>query len=317
MHFHGLDSCNCAPADSLTDSPQKLRSLWISLALVAAFSVVELRMGHHSHSLSLLADAGHMVADVFAIAMALLAAWIAQWPASDRAPFGYRRVEILAALVNSVGLLLIAGWVAKAAVFQLHAPPDEILTGPMAATAALGLGVNGINAWLLHQHAGQDLNLRGAFLHVLADAASCFGVLLGAGAMAWRQWYWLDGAVGGAISLLILLGAIPLLRQSLGILLALTPMTVPVDDIRAALSAFDGVEQVGRLQVWAIAPGQLCLTATLSVTVAAAYKRDQLLTQLQAQLQQNFNITDATLQLVSAPTVALSTLPNTRIRELI
>ncbi|MEO1593351.1 MAG: cation diffusion facilitator family transporter [Cyanobacteria bacterium J06632_22] len=289
----------------------------MSFALVAAFSVIELRMGHHSHSLSLLADAGHMVADVFAIAMALLAAWISQWPASDRAPFGYRRVEILAALVNSVGLLLIAGWVARAAVFQLHAPPTHILTGPMAATAGLGLCVNGINAWLLHRHAGQDLNLRGAFLHVLADAASCFGVLLGAGAMAWRQWYWMDGIVGIAIAILILLGAIPLLRQSLGILLALTPANVPVEDIRAALLANERVEQVDRLQIWTIAPGQLCLTATLSVTVTAAHKRDQLLYQLKTQLQQDFNIGEVTLQLVSAPAVALSTLPNTRIRELI
>ncbi|MEO1744145.1 MAG: cation transporter, partial [Cyanobacteria bacterium J06629_9] len=82
MHFHGLDSCNCSTAAS----PQKLRVLWVALALVATFSSIELRMGYHSHSLSLLADAGHMVADVFAIAMALLAAWIAQWPASDRAP---------------------------------------------------------------------------------------------------------------------------------------------------------------------------------------------------------------------------------------
>ncbi|MEO0757694.1 MAG: cation diffusion facilitator family transporter [Cyanobacteria bacterium J06648_16] len=313
MHFHGLDSCNCSTAAS----PQKLRVLWVALALVATFSSIELRMGHHSHSLSLLADAGHMVADVFAIAMALLAAWIAQWPASDRAPFGYRRVEILAALVNGVGLLLIAGWVAKAAVFQLHAPPTEILTGPMAATAALGLGVNGLNAWLLHGHAGQDLNLRGAFLHVLADAVSCLGVLLGAGAIAWRHWYWVDGAVGVAIALLILLGSIPLLRQSLSILLALTPATVPVDEIRTALLAFDGIEQANRLQVWAIAPGQLCLTATLSVTVSAGAKRDQLLTQLQTRLQQDFGIADTTLQLVSAPALALSTLPDTRIRELI
>ncbi|MEO0541791.1 MAG: cation diffusion facilitator family transporter [Cyanobacteria bacterium P01_A01_bin.105] len=310
MHFHGLESCQCAPAPS----PQKLRSLGLSLVLVATFSAVELRMGHHSHSLSLLADAGHMVADVFAIAMALLATWIAQWPADDRAPFGYRRVEILAALVNGVGLLLIAGWIAKAAVFQLHAPPSEILTGPMAATAALGLGVNGVNAWLLHQHAGQDLNLRGAFLHVLADAVSCLGVLLGAGAMAWRQWYWMDGVIGGAIALLIFLGSIPLLRQSLSILLALTPADIVIDDIQTALRQTDGVDQVDRLQVWAIAPGQLCLTATLTVST---YQRDRLLNQLQTLLQQNFDITDATLQFVSSPAVALSTLPSTRIRELI
>ena len=314
MHFHSFDACDCAP---IPDSPQKLRALWIALILVAIFSGIELRMGHHSHSLSLVADAGHMVADVFAIAMSLLAAWISRWPASDRAPFGYRRVEILAALVNSIGLLLIAGWIAKAAFLQLSLPPDEILTGPMAATAALGLGVNGLNAWLLHQHADGDLNLRGAFLHVLADAASCCGVLIGAGAIAWRNWVWVDGAVGLAISAMILLGALPLLRQSLNILLALTPASVSAVSVRRTLDQDPAVERISQLRIWLIAPGQLCLSASVAVTLASGIQRDLLLSKLQSELRDTYGFAEITLQMVSASSVVLPTLPNTKIRELI
>ncbi|MEO0459038.1 MAG: cation diffusion facilitator family transporter [Cyanobacteria bacterium P01_A01_bin.114] len=313
MHIHGLGDCDHTPAHD----PRKLRSLGIALVTVAMFSSAELWVSLQSHSLSLLADAGHMVADVFAIAMSLLAAWIAQWPPTERAPFGYRRVEILAALVNGVGLLLIGGWIGLEAIEQLQTPPTEILSGPVAITAAVGLGVNGLNAYLLHRHAESDLNLRGAFLHMIADAASCVGVLLGALVIANFGWLWADGVVGVAIALLILAGAIPLIQQSLTILLEQSPASVETSAIRQALLAYSEVGSVTQLRIWTIAPGQTHLTASLSVTLPSGIQRDILLGKLQEQLRSDFNIVDSTLQMVSAPSVALSTLPDTKIRELI
>ena len=312
MHNHGFGVCDC----SVETSPEKLRVLAIALVMVAGFSMVELRVSHHSHSLSLVADAGHMVADVFAIAMSLLAAWISRWPTSSQAPFGYRRVEILAALVNGVGLLLIAGWIGQEALAQLQAPPTEILTRPMALTALGGLGVHGINAILLHQHTEDDLNLRGAFLHTLADALSCLGVLLVAAAVHWFGWQWLDSGVSLAIALLILAGAIPLIRQSLSILLEQPPTDLDVTDIEQHLLTFSDVTHVNQLRVWAIAPGQVHLTASLTVT-GNPNRRDLLLNRIQTSLTKDFDITEATIQMMSAPSVALSTLPNTKIRELI
>ena len=312
MHNHGFGACDC-PVET---SPEKLRVLAIALILVAGFSIVELKVSHHSHSLSLVADAGHMVADVFAIAMSLLAAWIARWPTSPQAPFGYRRVEILAALVNGIGLLLIAGWIGQEAISQLRIPPDEILTAPMALTALGGLGVHGINAVLLHQHTEDDLNLRGAFLHTLADALSCLGVLFVAAAVHWLGWQWMDGWVSLAIALLILAGAIPLIRQSLTILLEQTPTSIDPEDIEQHLLTFGDVTQIQQLRIWTIAPGQIHLTATLTVT-GNPNRRDLLLNRLQTSLGKYFDITEATLQMISAPSIALSTLPNTKIRELI
>lgn len=312
MHNHGFGACDCP----INTSPEKLRVLAITLVMVATFSAVELRVGHHSHSLSLVADAGHMVADVFAIAMSLLAAWIARWPASPQAPFGYRRVEILAALVNGIGLLLIAGWIGQEAILQLQTPPTEILTQPMALTALGGLGIHGMNAILLHHHTHDDLNVRGAFLHTLADALSCLGVLCVALAVHWFGWQWTDGLVSVAIALLILAGAIPLIRQSLSILLEQTPTNINTDDIQQHLLTFGDVTQVNQLRIWTIAPGQIHLTATLTVT-GNPNRRDLLLNRIQTSLRKDFDITEATLQMVSTPSVTLSILPNTKIRELI
>ncbi|MEA5464173.1 cation diffusion facilitator family transporter [Leptothoe sp. PORK10 BA2] len=312
MHNHGFGACDC-PTDT---SPQKLRVLAIALVMVAGFSILELKVSHHSHSLSLVADAGHMIADVFAIAMSLLAAWIAQWPTSPQAPFGYRRIEILAALVNGIGLLTLAVWIGQEAISQIQAPPEEILTTPMALTALAGLGVHGINAVLLHQHTDNDLNLRGAFLHTLADALSCLGVLFVAAAVHWLGWQWTDGGVSVAIALLIFTGAIPLIRQSLSILLEQTPTSINPEDIKQHLLTFGDITQVNQLRIWTIAPGQIHLNANLTVT-GSPNRRDLLLHRLQTSLHNDFDISESTIQMRAEPAVVLSTLPNTKIRELI
>jgi cobalt-zinc-cadmium efflux system protein len=336
MHSHGFGYCDCSspigvnPADGTTANgdphvlanshrhrSRKLRVLAIALVLVASFSAVELKMGQHSHSLSLLADAGHLVADVFAIAMSLLAAWIAQWPSCDRAPFGYRRVEILAALVNSIGLIAISSWIGLEAITHLQQPPVEILTQPMIWTAIAGLGVNGINAFFLHDHAGQDLNVRGAFLHLLADALSCLGVLVGAIAIAQFHWLLADSIVSLMIALLIFAGAIPLLVQSLSILLEQAPANVNTDMLKQRLLAQPGVTRLQQIQVWTIAPGQVHLCAQLVVTLPTVAQRDTLLSKIQAMLAKEFGIQAVTVQMVATPEVALSMLPNARMEELI
>ena len=226
-------------------------------------------------------------------------------------------MEILAALVNGIGLLLIAGWIGQEAMGQLQTPPDEILTTPMALTALGGLGVHGLNAVLLHRHTDDDLNLRGAFLHTVADALSCLGVLCVAAVVYWFGWQWMDGLVSLAISLLIFTGAIPLIHQSLSILLEQTPTNLNPQDIEQHLLSFENITQVEQLRVWTIAPGQIYLTANLTVNTASAGQRGVLLNRLRSSLLRDFDITETTLQMMSAPSVALSTLPNTKIRELI
>ncbi len=224
MHtHHHADHCHCA----VPSTPEQIRALRIALVLVASFSVAELWVSLHSHSLSLMADAGHMVADVFAIALALITAI---WTRDPSRQAESERLNAIAALINGALLLLVASWLAWEAVGELRFPPSEILSRPVAITAAVGLGVNALNAYLLHAHAEDNLNLRGAFLHMLADAGSCLGVLVGAVLIAKFGWFRADGVVSGAIALLILTSALPLIAQSWATLNA-TPIKTPTETI--------------------------------------------------------------------------------------
>ena len=187
-HHHGLPS-----------TPQQVRSLRIALVFITCFSIAELWVSFHTNSLSLLADAGHMVCDVFAIALSLWTASrvsqaaAASQAAGSRSNVNPERLNAIAALVNGVLLLIVCSWLGWEAIEELRSLPTEILSQPVAITAAVGLGINGLNAYLLHSHADDNLNMRGAFLHMVADASSCLGVLVGAVLIARYQWYWADG----------------------------------------------------------------------------------------------------------------------------
>ncbi len=297
FHFHPHSPGHCDCGETLPSS--KIRQLWIALILIGGFAAAELGVGLNSHSLALVAESGHMFSDAIALGIALLATWVASLPASPQAPFGYRRVEILAALVNGMGLVLVAVLIAWEAIARLQSPSTEILSLPMLVTAAIGLGVNSLNAFLLHDHRQDDLNLQGAFLHMVADAISSVGVMLAAIAVWALHWNRADGAISLAVAIFILLGAIPLIQQSLHILLEKAPAHLELAQIQSDLESFDGVKSVDRLRVWSIALNQEALTAELTVTIKEGSGRDRLLAQLQTFLQQKFGIQEVFLQLVA------------------
>lgn len=259
-----------------------------------------------SHSLALVAEAGHLFSDGLALGLALLATWIARFPASDRATFGYRRIEILAALANGIGLVVVAFWIAQESIPRLQSPPDDILSLPMLITAGAGLVVNSLNAFLLHDGSHNDLNLRGAFLHMVADAVSSVGVIIAAVLVWTLGWNWVDGAISLGVAGLIAVGAIPILRQSLHILLEKTPTHLDLLQIQARLAGFDGVEAVNNLRIWSIAIGQDALSAHLTVRGQDGAGRDRLLRQIQTSLQQEFGIQEIFLQMTAPAVVNLS-----------
>ncbi|HEY9647898.1 MAG TPA: cation diffusion facilitator family transporter, partial [Chroococcidiopsis sp.] len=296
-HHHPIGATSDCDRCAAAANPAKLRRLWIALIVISTFSVAEVWTSSLSHSVALLADAGHVVSDSVALAAALLAAWIAQLPASSQAPFGYRRVEILAALANGLGLVAIALWIGWEAIATLQRAPSDILSLPMMVTAAVGLLVNSLNALLLHDHSHDDLNVRGAFLHMVADAIGSLGILLG-GLLIWAfQWMWVDGVISLAIAAMIITGALPLIRQSVNILLEKTPPHLDTAQIQTRLLQVAGVVGIEQLRVWAIAPGHDALAAHVLVDVADGIGRDRLLQEIQAILQQDFGIDDSVLQL--------------------
>lgn len=255
-------------------------------------------MGLSSHSLSLLADAGHLLSDVGALGLTLIASWFAQRPAQGRATFGHWRIEVLAALVNGVGLLIIATLIAGEAIDRFQSP-QPVLNLPLLLGAGLGLIVNSLNLLLLHKHSQKDLNLRGAFLHVAADAASSVSILITAIVIANWQWFWIDAAGSLLIACLTGLSAIPLIWNSLEILLNYAPRSIDPTEVEAALAAFSGVRQVQKLRIWAISSNQVALSAHLLVESTDSQTRDRLLWQLEASLSETFGIQESTLQLTS------------------
>ncbi len=214
-HHHSLDRVhNCGFDSEGSHRLQKVRLLWTVLVLVSCFSLSELAVSIWTHSLALQAESGHMISDSFALGLSVLAAWSAQ-SRFNKVIFGVVRFEVLAALVNGIGLVAIALWIATEAIARLQSPPVEILSLPMLITAVLGLGVNSINAFLLHDHTHHDLNMRGAFLHIMADVIGSVGVILAAIAVWLMHWFWADGLISLLVSGLIFLSAIGLIAQTL------------------------------------------------------------------------------------------------------
>jgi cobalt-zinc-cadmium efflux system protein len=207
-------------SDQCDQASHKVRRLTYVFFLVASFSVIELVIGSYSHSMSLLADAGHLFSDCLALLLALLGAWIVQRSKSSKGrKTSDRRVETAIALFNGFSLLVIGGGVGLEAIVQLQSPATEILSLPMLIVAIIGLGVNSINILLLHDHSHEDLNLKGAFLHIIADALSSVGVLLAALAVWKMHWLWADGVISLFIASLIMVSALPLIQQSLKLLM--------------------------------------------------------------------------------------------------
>lgn len=311
-HYPVIRSCcGCSPIADLDVIHRRQRNqrLGITVVLLLSFFVAQLGIGLWSHSLSLLADAGHLFSDVASLGLTLLASWLAQRPAAGQATFGYRRVEILVALVNGLSLLAIAFFIAWEAVGRVQTP-EPILGLPMLIGAAVGLVVNGLNITLLHQHRHDDLNLRGAFLHVVADAASSVGVILAALAVYFLNWSWIDAATSLLVAGLTALSAIPLIRESLEILMEYAPRSIDPAEVATTLKSFSAVYRVEKLHIWTITSGQLMLCAHLSVQALSAEERDRLLKQLQTHLNQEFGISESILQLTSSnPTESIALHP--------
>ena len=243
---------------TLERGPQSKR-LWIVLALTAAFMVAEVIGGILSNSLALLADSGHMLADVGALALSLIAMRLAQRPSSAERTFGYVRLEILAALLNGATLLVISGWIVWEAWRRLGAPQE--VDGPlMIAVAGVGLIVNIIGAGLLHSHAGDNLNVRGAYLHVLGDLLGSIGAI-GAGALILLTgWTPIDAIVSVVIAGLILVGAWRLVKEATGVLLEMVPPHVDMEGVLEDLQSIHGLDNVHDLHVWTLTSGFVALS---------------------------------------------------------
>jgi cobalt-zinc-cadmium efflux system protein len=272
------------------------RALGIALALIVGFAIVEVAGGLLADSLALLADAAHMVSDAGSLGLALFAACLAGRPATHARSFGWRRAEILAALANGVALVLLAAWIAWAAIGRLGDPPD-VKGGWVLAVGAAGLVVNLLAARVLHRSGSISLNVRAALLHVLADVVSSVGVVL-AGLLVLAGWETADPVVSLVIAVLVLLSAWTVLRDSIGILLEATPRGIDADAVGTAMAGHPGVVEVHDLHIWTITSGFPSLSA--HVTVDAGADCHAIRRQLEVLLRDGFELEHTTLQVEHA-----------------
>jgi len=272
------------------------RAFAIGVALNLAFVVVEIIFGLFANSLALLADAGHNFSDVLGLLLAWGASVLGNRLPSARRTYGLRRSSILAALLNSLILLIAIVMIAWEAIGRLiH--PDAVATGTVMIVAFIGVIINTATALLFTGGKEHDLNIRGAYLHMAADAAISLGVVVGAFVIAITSWLWIDPALSLAIAAAIGIATWRLLRQSLNLSLDAVPEQIDVPAVRSYLGQLRGVVEVHDLHIWAISTTETALTVHL--VKPEAIVDDDWLAEISEDLRQQFNIGHATIQIES------------------
>jgi cobalt-zinc-cadmium efflux system protein len=263
-HGHGHHGHSHEPrvgdASRDLDHASPTRRLRAALAVTAAFLVVEVVGGILANSLALLADAGHMLTDVAALALSLFVAWFSRQPASPQKTYGYLRWEVLAAFLNGATLLLISSWIVWEAIARLR-EPEPLQSGLMLVVAFVGLLVNVLAAWILHSSGETSLNVRAAYLHVLGDLLGSVGTVAAAAIIRWTGWLAADPIASLIMALLILRGAWGIVRESVDILLEATPSHISLGSVRTQLEAIPGIESVHDLHVWTVTSGVVAMSA--------------------------------------------------------
>ncbi len=273
------------------------RQLQNVIALSAAILVIEAVGGLLSGSLALLSDAGHVLTDVLALVLSLMAVRFSSLPATPEKSYGYHRIEILTALLNGALLILIsAGIVYKA--FGRFFEPVPIHSGVMMGVACVGLVANLAGVALL-SGAPQSLNLKGARMHVVSDAYSSVGVLAAGFIIALTGWPWLDPLVGGAIALVIAVGALRLVREAVDVLLEATPVGIDLDDVSRAIATVPGVVEVHDLHVWSITTGLAALSGHVRLEGLEGRSSDEMLNRIKQTVRDRFGIVHTTIQIES------------------
>ncbi|MBI3757546.1 MAG: cation transporter [Deltaproteobacteria bacterium] len=270
------------------------RRLKLALVLTGGYCIVEFVGGVLTHSLALLSDAGHMLSDVSAMGLSLFAAYIATLPVTSQKTFGYYRAEILAAFFNGLALWFVASVIFREAYYRFFSP-TEIHGQGMILIASIGLGVNLVTAWMLHDPHHGNLNVHGVFLHVLSDALGSVGAIVAGVFIVTTGWSWVDPVTSVVIGVLILFSSFGIVRESIDILMQATPRHLNLSEIHTTIEAVPGVAQVHDLHVWTLTSGLFTLTA--HVVVDGASDHHALLDAIEQTIQHSFNIDHTTIQL--------------------
>jgi len=270
--------------------------LLIALSITVLMMVAEAVGGYLSNSLALLSDAGHMLTDNLALLLSFFAMKFATMPATERKTFGFYRLEILAALVNGIILVLISIYIMYEAYLRmLH--PQPVHGSLMLIIAVIGLVANVIGALFLMKHSLTSLNIRGAYLHILGDALSSVGVVVGGVIIIYSGWYLIDPILSILISLVIIYGSWALVKESVSILLESVPSHINIDAVAAEMAKIKGVREAYHIHVWTITSGVYAMSAHVLINDQPVSGSRDIINDITHLLSEKFNILHSTIQL--------------------
>ena len=275
-------------------TPRTGRAFVIGMSLNLAFVVVEIAFGFMSHSMALVADAGHNLSDVLGLALSYAALLLAKQPPSARRTYGLRGSTILASLGNALVLLFVTGGVAWESVRRFTSP-EPVAGKTMIVVALVGVAINTGSALLFLKGKDDDLNVKSAFMHLASDAALAFGVAVAGVVMLFTGWWWLDPVVSILLSIVILAGTWSLFKSSFHLALQGVPEHIDIDAVRAYLAALPGVCGVHDLHIWAMSTTEVALTAHVIVPYSEC--KPTFMRDVASHLHDAFKIEHATIQL--------------------
>jgi len=290
-HGHGHSHGHSHAAPKTFD-----RAFAIGISLNLIFVIVEATYGFIANSLALVADAGHNLSDVVGLVLAWAAVWLSRKKPSIRYTYGLRRSSILSALLNAVLLLIAVGGITWEALRRFWSP-TEIQTGTVMAVACVGILINGFTAFLFMSGRKDDINIRGAYLHMAADALVSVGVVIAGFIIQKTEWMWIDPAISIAIALIITLGTWGLLKESLNMAMDAVPNGIHLPDVRQYLAQHTGVLEVHDLHIWAMSTTENALTVHL--VMDKQHHTDAFLAKVSKELKENFKIDHPTIQVES------------------
>jgi cobalt-zinc-cadmium efflux system protein len=293
-HDHGHD---------LSHGHEKLRApaggqrdLLIALSITVLMMIAEVVGGILSNSLALLSDAGHMFTDNLALLLSFFAMKFATMPATEKKTFGFYRLEILAALLNGIVLVLVSLYIMYESYLRMiH--PQPVAGQLMLIVAFLGLVANVIGAFFLFKHSHASLNIRGAYLHILGDALASIGVVIGGVIIIYSGWYLIDPILSMVISLIIIYGAWSLVKESVNILLESVPSHIDIDTVTAEIAQVKGVREAYHIHIWAITSGVYSMSAHVLIDDQLVSGCRNIVDEIRELLSKKFNILHSTIQL--------------------
>jgi cobalt-zinc-cadmium efflux system protein len=276
-------------------APTTGRKLQLSLWLTVVFIFVELAAGIKAQSLALLSDAGHNFTDSLALGLAWFAFYLQSKPPTEQKTFGYLRAGVLAGFVNALTLVVLAIFVFYEA-YERFLAPRQVEEGIMMAVAAAGLVVNLAVMWALHADSHHDLNIRGAFMHMLGDALSSVGIIIGAVAIFYTGYEWIDPLLSVLIGVLILWSGWDIIREAVNILLEGLPRGITREDVCGAITGVEGVIDVHDLHIWSLSSSSHALSCHTVIDDLPPSESDAILRRINKVLQHRFHIDHTTIQ---------------------